>query len=203
MPLKASLNGAFFAVVRRKTVWKLRVCDSGTPIAIGDGPETNGGRETSLGVACTDIQRRAKMVSFELNIGKDRAVPVLGARFIHPIVTCCMQWYSKWTSSVISLLSYLTVVSCVSLYDIHLTILYAKYLKCLEENPVGRWLMDLDDVAYNQSPDLTMFLLMKVLGTLVVLGAIVRLIRWRSELGHPVAMGVSLFQLVLAGYLTF
>jgi hypothetical protein len=111
--------------------------------------------------------------------------------------------YARWKSSVLSSVTYLSLVGSVSLYDIVLTILYAPYLKHAEQNPVGRWLMGLDHLKLGELPDLTLFLTLKSIGTVFVLATMHCLILWRSQLGHPVALGVSLCQLVLAAYLTF
>ena len=111
--------------------------------------------------------------------------------------------YGRWQQSWISVVAYLALVASVSIYDIILTVLYAPYLKYAEQNPLGRWMMDLDRLANGATPDLTLFLTMKSLGTIVVLSAMYGLILWRSRLGHPVALGVSCFQFWLAAYLTF
>jgi hypothetical protein len=105
----------------------------------------------------------------------------------------------------VSIFSYLLIVASVAVYDFVLTIIYAPVLQFMEENPLGRWLMGLDrlDLAFGESPDLTLFLTMKTIGTLTVLATMYVLVQWRSRIGHPVALGVSSFQICLAGYLTF
>jgi hypothetical protein len=100
------------------------------------------------------------------------------------------------------MVAYLLIVAAVSLYDMMLTVKYAISLKYLEQNPLGRWMMRLDELENGMPPDLTLFLSVKSLGTVLVMGVIVALIRYRARLGHPVAVGVSLFQLMLAWYLT-
>lgn len=112
--------------------------------------------------------------------------------------------YTRWQSTRVSIFSYLLIVASVAVYDFVLTITYAPMLQFMEENPVGRWLMGLDGFDFVvKSPDLTLFLTMKTIGTLTVLVAIYLLVQWRSRIGHPVALGVSSFQIFLAGYLTF
>ena len=113
--------------------------------------------------------------------------------------------YARWQSTRVSLFSYLIIVSSVAIYDFVLTITYAPMLQFMEKNPVGRWLMDLDklNLAVGESPDLTMFLTMKTIGTLALLVTMYVLAQSRSRIGHPVALGVSSFQICLAGYLTF
>lgn len=101
---------------------------------------------------------------------------------------------------------YAMVISAVAIYDIVLTIRYANSLPQLEINPVGRWLMNLKDAPMyylDQPPDVLPFLILKGLGTCVVVATIHALVRWKGDMGHAVGFGVSLFQVGLAGYLTF
>lgn len=93
------------------------------------------------------------------------------------------------------------IIGLVSLYDMYLTVLYASSLKYMERNPVGRWLMRLDDLPGGVIPDLTLFLSAKSMGTFLVLLIVTTLYYRRRRIGQPVALGVSLFQILLAGYL--
>jgi hypothetical protein len=111
--------------------------------------------------------------------------------------------YRRFVGSAYSTICYLAIVGAVSVYDIILTIKYAFYLKYMEENPIGRWLMQLDTLENGCLPDLTWFLTAKSIGTLIVLAGIYVLVHWKGRLGHPVGIGVSSFQLALASYLTF
>ncbi len=99
--------------------------------------------------------------------------------------------------------AYLFVVASVAIYDICLTVKYWQSLKQMEENPVGRWLMNLDYVHEGVMPNLTLFIILKSMGTVVVLATIATLVLRYSRIGHPVALGVSCFQLGLAAYLTY
>lgn len=112
------------------------------------------------------------------------------------------RWIISWFATIV----YVAVVGLVAAYDIVLTIRYAKFLSQLEENPIGRWIMNLKDETIcnlEDTPNVIPFIILKVIGTLVVVGVIVALIRWRSRLGHLVGLGVSGFQLGLAAYLTY
>jgi len=127
-----------------------------------------------------------------------------------PSIGCSRPRHSipyRWLISVLASLIYVGVVAGVSAYDIFLTIEYASWLPQLEENPMGRWLMNLEySPMYNLSappPNVTYFVLLKILGTSIVVVSLVSLIRWRALIGHAVSLGVSAFQLWLAGYLTF
>ena len=98
---------------------------------------------------------------------------------------------------------YWLIIASVSIYDMHLTVKYAGTLKSLEQNPVGRWLMQLDAIQHDAIPDTTLFLSFKSLGTVAVMLILAILIRQRARLGHPVAIGVTMFQLSLAWYLKY
>ncbi len=120
-------------------------------------------------------------------------------RFVHAMgVVLC-----SGLVTVLSLSMYLAIIAAVALYDIQLTIRYATFLKQYEQNPIGRWLMNLDRIGMNTQPDLTLFLSLKALGTITVLVVILALVRWRARVGHPVGLGVSSFQIWLACYLTY
>lgn len=109
----------------------------------------------------------------------------------------------SWQLVILSVSVYLSTIAAVAAYDIQLTIRYALSLKQYEQNPIGRWLMDLDRIGDNALPDVTLFVALKVLGTVTVLIVIVGLVRWRGRVGHPVGIGVSTFQIGLACYLTY
>jgi len=111
--------------------------------------------------------------------------------------------FERWRSSWVSLVSYLTIIGGVSLYDIYLTIRYAESLQQYEANPVGRWLMGLDALARGECPDVSLFVGCKTFGTLVVLAVLALLVVRFARFGHPIAMGVSLFQISLGYFLTF
>lgn len=98
---------------------------------------------------------------------------------------------------------YLTVIGAISLYDMVLTVRYSETLKQLELNPIGRWLMQLDQIPKDSLPDLTFFLAAKGLGTVIVLLVIFLMTQRRARLGHPVGAGVSLCQIALAMYLCY
>jgi hypothetical protein len=124
------------------------------------------------------------------------------ARFTRILKGLSARLSLSWLAAI----SYLATVAVVAVYDIVLTIRYANFLAQLEENPIGRWIMNLKSSTIHSievTPNIAPFIALKVLGTLVVLGVIVGLIRWRSRMGHLVGLGVSAFQLGLAAYLTY
>ena len=111
--------------------------------------------------------------------------------------------YRRWRKSSISTVTYLLVIAAVAIYDILLTIQYRESIKQLEENPIGRWLMNFDQFERVAVSDLALFLVMKSIGTIVVLVTVYTLIKRRGRIGHPIAAGVTSFQLGLAAHLTF
>jgi len=111
--------------------------------------------------------------------------------------------YDRWKSSLIAIPTYLAIVASVAIYDIYMTVYYAATLKQMEQNPIGRLLMGLDEMEEGFMPNVSLFIAMKSLGTLIVLLSICFLTVRKARIGHPVAVGVSCFQLGLATYLTF
>ncbi len=109
--------------------------------------------------------------------------------------------FLAWQQSL-SVTMYLFIISAVSIYDMLMTVRYADTLKYMEQNPFGRWMMRLDELEHGVPPDLTLFLSVKSLGTVLVMLVLFGLVRYRARLGHPVAIGVSICQLMLLWYLT-
>lgn len=133
-----------------------------------------------------------------------RQVEQLGA-MSRAVAMKIKELYDRWHSTQFSSVCYLMIVSIVAVYDMIMTVTYSSSLQFMEENPIGRWLMGIHNMNhwYGQTPDLSFFLTMKVLGTVIVLTTMYLLIRWRARIGNPVSIGVSSFQILLAFYLTF
>jgi len=98
---------------------------------------------------------------------------------------------------------YLMIIGAISCYDMLLTVRYAESLQQLELNPIGRWLMQLDQIPSNKIPDVTYFLIAKGIGTAFVLFVIFMMTQRRAKFGHPVGLGVSFCQIALAIYLCY
>jgi hypothetical protein len=126
--------------------------------------------------------------------GNDRVAFELSAMLRH--------LWSRWTRSSGPLLCHCAIIGLVSVYDMFLTVKYAQHLKYLEQNPIGRWMMQLDNLKHGTLPNLTLFLSAKSIGTLVVIAILATLYHRRRRIGHPVALGVSAFQVMLAWYLS-
>jgi hypothetical protein len=88
-------------------------------------------------------------------------------------------------------------VMAVSVHDAMLVILNDVVICDVEHNPIGRWLIELQD------GEVWLFVLVKLVGTSVACAALVTLYRVRADLALAVSKGVALFQAVLLCYLTF
>jgi hypothetical protein len=89
-----------------------------------------------------------------------------------------------------------TFIGSVSLFDGFLVARLANVIAEVEENPVGSYLLKLDD------GDPELFLRTKAAGTLVVLSALVGLYRYRRCWAVPVTGSLASFQCGLLLYLT-
>lgn len=95
------------------------------------------------------------------------------------------------------------VIGSVAAYDTYLTLKYSEYLHTYEQNPIGRWLLQLDNGPVCNLQQVAAFITAKVVGTLIVLIAIQMISAWRLKTGLLVALPVASFQICLAYYLTY
>ncbi len=89
------------------------------------------------------------------------------------------------------------IIAAVAAYDVYLSIKFQATLHAMEENPLGRWLIALDN------GDVALFMTAKMMGTMVVLLVLPAFYRFRRNLGMATASGVAAFQSSLFCYLTF
>jgi hypothetical protein len=116
--------------------------------------------------------------------------------------------YGKLPTQYVLVFLYLAIIAMVAAYDIYLTFQYQKHLYEMELNPIGRWIMGLDNLKIPgvypvTPPNILPFVLLKSTGTIFVLGSISFLVSRWGRIGHGVGIGVSAFQLGLAAFLTF
>lgn len=90
----------------------------------------------------------------------------------------------------------LVIITAVSLYDTWLIIKYSEGLWSMEENPIGRWLLEIN------AHDVGVFVRMKLAGTLLVLTTLVMMYRRSSRLLFPVSTSLASWQIMLFMYLT-
>jgi len=80
-------------------------------------------------------------------------------------------------------------IGFASAIDIYMSIKTQEYLWHLEMNPVGRWLIGLDD------GDVALFMGIKTAGTTLVLGLLVWLYHVKKSWAWPSIFGVTIMQL--------
>ena len=105
---------------------------------------------------------------------------------------------NRWTLLVCKLL-----IGVVSAYDIYLTIKYVEYLGDYELNPVGRWLMGLDNGPSCELKQVAGFITAKFVGNFLVLCVIELVASWRHHLATAVAAPVVVFQMWLLYFLLY
>jgi len=105
---------------------------------------------------------------------------------------------NPWTLLVCKL-----IIGVVSAYDIFLTIKYVESLPMMELNPIGRWLMMLDDQTTCQLSQIAAFIASKFAGNFLALCVIELLANWKPKMSSAVALAVALFQLWLLYFLVF
>jgi hypothetical protein len=87
-------------------------------------------------------------------------------------------------------------IAGVSVHDAVLVVVHHNLISQTEQNPVGRWLIDVQG-------DIWLFVSLKLAGTAVVCTVLVRLYRYRHRLAFVVALAVACFQLWLLIHLHF
>ncbi len=87
------------------------------------------------------------------------------------------------------------IISCISAYDAFLAMKYRDELFPMEQNLMGRLLLTLND------GDPALFLVVKFLGTTMVLGILANLYHIRPQWGMTIAKCVAAFQVALLAYL--
>lgn len=83
-----------------------------------------------------------------------------------------------------------TPILGVSLYDIYISIKTQSTLAEMELNPVGQWLIALDD-------GVALFMTCKCLGNILAILFLAYLMTHRPRLGWPAAWGLVVFQVAL------
>lgn len=105
---------------------------------------------------------------------------------------------NRWSLLVCKIL-----IGLVSAYDIYLTIKYVEYLGIYELNPIGRWMMNLDDSPKCELKQIAGFITAKFAGNFIALSVIELLASWKRYMATAVAMPVVLFQLGLLYFLIY
>ena len=98
------------------------------------------------------------------------------------------------------------IIGLVSAYDVFLTIKYVEYLPLLEVNPIGRWLMGLEQ-EMGPAPTCELaqiggFIAAKFSGNFIALATIELIAVYRRSWAVVIAASIALLQLVLLFVLT-
>lgn len=110
---------------------------------------------------------------------------------------------NKVIGSVWGLLVCKCIILAVSAFDIYLTVKYVEFLPEMELNPVGRWLLGIDNGPRCQLQQAAAFITAKFAGNVVVLGIIETLAHCGFRRIGFVAAAVALFQIMLGVFLCF
>ncbi len=91
----------------------------------------------------------------------------------------------------------ITLIAAVSLYDTALIVVFSDSIGVMEQNPMGRWLLNIGD------GNVWLFVRAKVAGTITVLALLTLMYSRRSRKAFPVTSSIAAYQTGLFTYLTF
>ena len=86
-------------------------------------------------------------------------------------------------------------IGVISSVDLYWSIVYQSQLYEIELNPLGRLLISMDNGG------VSLFMAVKMLGTVAALGVLVVLYHWRQSIAWPVMISIFIFQLLLLAYI--
>ena len=89
------------------------------------------------------------------------------------------------------------IIGIISAIDCYWSIRLQEVLYEHEQNPVGRWLIDLG------GGDIALFMMCKIIGTTISLGCLVLLYIYKESWAHISCFCVCIFQLLLLAYLYY
>jgi len=98
---------------------------------------------------------------------------------------------------IIGLYSLLFIIGSVSVYDIYWSFRVQEELFQIEKNPIGKWLIEIDNGS------IALFMTLKTVGTLVILSAIPLLYFFRKWWGMFAAIVLAIIQFLVFLYLTY
>lgn len=87
-------------------------------------------------------------------------------------------------------------IGAVSLYDTYLIVRFRDLISITEENPIGRWLLEMAD------GQIGIFVRVKLAGTVMVLSLLMLMWKMRMRILFPVATMIASWQTGLIIYLT-
>ncbi len=117
--------------------------------------------------------------------------------------TCTLKLTNNLLGSVWGLLACKCIILVVSALDIYLTVKYVEFLPQLELNPIGRWLLGLDNGPECKLQNAAAFITAKFAGNVLVLAIIEMLAHCRFRRVGFVAAAVALFQILLGLFMCY
>lgn len=91
---------------------------------------------------------------------------------------------------------FVVVIAAVSLYDAYLIVRFRDMIWMMEENPMGRWLLEIAD------GQVGIFVRVKLAGTVMVLSLLMLMWKMRMSILFPVTTTIASWQTGLMIYLT-
>ncbi|MDX1927327.1 MAG: hypothetical protein SFV81_12470 [Pirellulaceae bacterium] len=117
--------------------------------------------------------------------------------------TYALGLVSAALGSVWGLLACKCIILAVSAMDIYLTVKYVEFMPQLELNPIGRWLLCVDQGPECKLQQAAAFITAKFAGNVLVLAIIEMLAHCRFRRVGFVAAAVALFQILLGIFLLY
>lgn len=89
------------------------------------------------------------------------------------------------------------IIGIISAIDCYWSIRLQDTLYQYEQNPLGKWLIEMG------GGDVALFMMVKMIGTIVALGSLVLLYKYKRVFAHISCTCVCFFQIILLLYLTY
>jgi len=112
---------------------------------------------------------------------------------IAPSVNGIVQEFRRWQ---LWFPAFIVIIAAVSIYDTYLIVRFEDSICCLEENPVGVWLLEI------AGGEIGVFVRVKLAGTILVLSILMLMRKWRAPNLFPVTSSIASCQTCLLIYLT-
>jgi hypothetical protein len=120
----------------------------------------------------------------------------------HWDLLCCLASPLR-LNGIITLMLMKTLILAVSAYDLYLTVKYFESLPQMEQNLIGRWLLQFDNGPVSGLQQAAAFITAKFTGNVIVMVVLEALAFYRFRLVGVVAASVAFAQVILGLYLYF
>lgn len=112
-----------------------------------------------------------------------------------PII--CLRRLARSSRALFRFGMCLWLLAAVSVHDAILVVWNDNVIKDMEENPVGKWLINV------QGGDVWIFVWTKLAGTAIVCATLIKLQSWHRRIALHTVVVLAALQTLLLGYLTF